>query len=340
MKVLTIDSLKVYHAKVKNLLNGKANSSHTHTKSEITNFPTSLPASDVYPWAKASTKPSYSWSEISNTPTIPTVGNGTVTVNQGGAKKGSFTLNQSGNVTIDLTDNNTTYGKATNAAYGLVKIGYTATGKNYPVQLDSDGKAYVNVPWTDTNTVYTHPTTSGNKHIPSGGSSGQILRWSADGTAVWGSDNNTTYGAASSSTYGLIKIGYTASGKNYPVQLDSNGKAYVNVPWTDTDTNTWRGIQNNLTSTSTTESLSANQGKVLKELVDGKQNKSTVVTGTLSSGSTSITLSNSAITTDSTIDFYTSIYGVNPKTVSVSSGSITLTFDAQSSDMGVKVVIL
>ena len=38
---------------------------------------------------------------------------------------------------------------------------------------------------------YQHPTSSGNKHIPSGGSSGQILRWGADGTAVWGSDNNT-----------------------------------------------------------------------------------------------------------------------------------------------------
>lgn len=33
---------------------------------------------------------------------------------------------------------------------------------------------------------YSHPTTSGNKHIPSGGSSGQILKWSADGTAAWG----------------------------------------------------------------------------------------------------------------------------------------------------------
>ena len=32
---------------------------------------------------------------------------------------------------------------------------------------------------------YTHPTTTGNKHIPAGGSSGQILKWSADGTAVW-----------------------------------------------------------------------------------------------------------------------------------------------------------
>ena len=37
-----------------------------------------------------------------------------------------------------------------------------------------------------------------------------------------------------------------------------------------TDTNTWRGIQDNLTSTATDQSLSANQGKVLKGLVDGK----------------------------------------------------------------------
>lgn len=37
-----------------------------------------------------------------------------------------------------------------------------------------------------------------------------------------------------------------------------------------TDTNTWRGIQNTLTSDSTSDSLSAAQGKVLKSLVDGK----------------------------------------------------------------------
>lgn len=44
---------------------------------------------------------------------------------------------------------------------------------------------------------YTHPTESGYKHIPSGGSTGQILRWSADGTAIWdnesaGGDHNHT----------------------------------------------------------------------------------------------------------------------------------------------------
>lgn len=42
--------------------------------------------------------------------------------------------------------------------------------------------------------------------------------------------------AATSSTLGGIKTGYTASGKTYPVALDSNNKAYVSVPWTDTNT--------------------------------------------------------------------------------------------------------
>ena len=39
---------------------------------------------------------------------------------------------------------------------------------------------------------------------------------------------------------------------------------------TTQDTDTWRGIQDNLTSTATNQSLSANQGRVLKGLVDGK----------------------------------------------------------------------
>ena len=54
---------------VKSALDGKAASSHTHTKAQITDFPTSLPASDVYSWAKAKTKPSYTWDEISSKPT-------------------------------------------------------------------------------------------------------------------------------------------------------------------------------------------------------------------------------------------------------------------------------
>ena len=63
----------------------------------------------------------------------------------------------------------------------------------------------------------------------------------------------------------------------------------------------------------------------------------TDVTGTLTAGSTSITLSDNAITTTSTLDFYTDTFGVNPTAVSVSTGSVTLTFEAQSSNLGVKV---
>ena len=80
---------------------------------------------------------------------------------------------------------------------GGIKVGYTTSGKNYKVQLDSSGNAYVNVPWTD---------------------------------------NNTTYNQATADTLGLVKIGYDTSGKNYAVVLDGNGKMYVNVPWTDTNT--------------------------------------------------------------------------------------------------------
>lgn len=42
---------------------------HKHSKSDITDFPSSLPASDVKAWAKAAVKPSYNWSEIGSKPT-------------------------------------------------------------------------------------------------------------------------------------------------------------------------------------------------------------------------------------------------------------------------------
>ena len=44
--------------------------------------------------------------------------------------------------------------------------------------------------------------------------------------------------AATSTELGGIKIGYTQSGKNYPVKLDGSNNAYVNVPWVDTNTDT------------------------------------------------------------------------------------------------------
>ena len=86
---------------------------------------------------------------------------------------------------------------------------------------------------TTQDTVYTHPTTSGNKHIPSGGSSGQILRWSADGTAAWGADNNTTYGVVSTTADGLAPKRDGSTTKF----LRADGTWAV-PPDTNTDTNT------------------------------------------------------------------------------------------------------
>lgn len=63
----------------------------------------------------------------------------------------------------------------------------------------------------------------------------------------------------------------------------------------------------------------------------------TELTGTLAAGSTTITFNNVVITTSSTFDFYTDTFGVNPTAVSVSTGSITLTFEAQAAALGVKV---
>ncbi len=115
---------------------------------------------------------------------------------------------------------------------GGIKVGYTTSGKNYKVQLDSSGNAYVNVPWTDNNTTYNEATadTLGLVKIgyASNGKNYAVLL--ANGkmyvNVPW-TDSNTTYTQATSDNLGLVKIGYSANGKNYPVALDGNGKMYV-----------------------------------------------------------------------------------------------------------------
>lgn len=91
---------------------------------------------------------------------------------------------------------NTAVGSATKPVY------IATNGAATPISHSVNSDVPSNAKFTDT--VYTHPTTAGNKHIPAGGSSGQILRWSADGTAVWGADNNTTYSDATQSAHGLM----------------------------------------------------------------------------------------------------------------------------------------
>lgn len=250
-----------------------------------------LNSEDGYEPYTASQASSVPWSGVTGKPSTFTPPTSSATV-LGGIKVGYTTsgknykvqLDSSGNayVNVPWTDNNTTYNEATADTLGLVKIGYASNGKNYAVLL-ANGKMYVNVPWTDTNTTYTNmgaasASAAGKAGLvpaPAAGAQAKYLRgdgtWqtppnttysnmggatsSATGSAglvpapaagkqtsflrgdgTWVVPTNTTYAKANTTTLGLVMIGYSENGKNYPVELDSSGKMYVNVPWTDTNT--------------------------------------------------------------------------------------------------------
>lgn len=59
---------------------------------------------------------------------------------------------------------------------------------------------------------YVHPTSAGNKHIPAGGASGQILKWSADGTAEWGTVSNSDTKVTQTNTAGSADYRMVLSG--------------------------------------------------------------------------------------------------------------------------------
>jgi len=63
------------------------------------------------------------------------------------------------------------------------------------------------------------------------------------------------------------------------------------------------------------------------------------LSGTLTAGSTSITFTDASITESALYDFYTDTWGVNPTAVTIITGQLTLTFEEQTSDVSVKVVI-
>lgn len=111
--------------------------------------------------------------------------------------------------------------EATSGSYGGIKIGYQAADKSYAVQLDSNGKAYVNVPWekgTGTITQINAGLGMKPKLITGMGTLDLSLRSS---TQMSLSSQNAS----------------TVSGKVYAVQLDKDGYLGVSVPWTDTNTN-------------------------------------------------------------------------------------------------------
>lgn len=66
-----------------------------------------------------------------------------------------------------------------------------------------------------------------------------------------------------------------------------------------------------------------------------------VLSGTLTAGQTSITFTDASITDSSTLaNLWINVFGVYPTDIVIATGSITLTFESQSSDIGVKVRII
>ena len=195
-------------------LSGVAVSGHTHKKADITDFPTSMPASDVSTWAKAATKPSYAWSEITGKPSTFTPVSHThddryYTESEMNSKLGAKAESVVLAVNSDLNAVKTP---------GMYSCGGGNSIKNKPSGLDAIGLIVV--------------------HNASGEYYTQILTSSSDANTYRRTCLNGTWSTWTQDKY--------------------------------TDTNTWRGIQNNLTSDSTSDSLSAAQGKALKTLVDGK----------------------------------------------------------------------
>ena len=136
------------------------------------------------------------------------------------------------------------------------------------------------------------PTTYGNilEYTSTNTGGGQLaMEWTGSQTESDGTDSNVGrvyYRSKRDCINGWTKWMTLAYTNDIPTKLSqlTNDKGFVtgsvsgntvtingaSTTWT----NTWRGIQDNLTSTSTSESLSANQGRILKNLVDGKANSS------------------------------------------------------------------
>ena len=67
--------------------------------------------------------------------------------------------------------------------------------------------------------------------------------------------------------------------------------------------------------------------------------KGIVIVGVLEAGQTELIFENKAITTNSTFDYYTDLYGISAKDVSVENGKLTMTFKVLENNLNVKVVI-
>ncbi len=190
---------------------------------------------------------------------------------------------------IATNANNYALPLASSSVRGGVKLGFGTSGRNYGVSQSSE-KLYVNVPWTDTvfngGTITAALTIANSSpridlrdsnHAKTENAFQSYIQFLDKSTAQAGyvgysSNSNkvlTVYNsvdrvniAATGFTYNNNAVlhngslGYSENGKNYPVESDSSGKLYVNVPWS----NSQLGITNDPTGTNQSIALSQYAG--------------------------------------------------------------------------------
>lgn len=154
-----------------------------------------------------------------------------------------FVYNGTAYELVGDVDTNTTYSAATTSAQGLMsaadKTKLESISADATKVEESETNGNIKIDGAET-VVYTHPTTAGNKHIPSGGAANQVLEYDSVGTAKWGhtvqSDvpsnakfTDTTYSNATQSTDGLMSSEDKTKLDTMP-QLIISSEAPVSAP--------------------------------------------------------------------------------------------------------------
>jgi len=126
----------------------------------------------------------------------------------------------SGAVTLDVIE-------ATSSAYGGIKVGYTENSQNYPVEL-SGGKAFVNVPWVDTNTNTTYTagtglTLSGTEFSVTGLTVSELAGGSLQTSGESFANNDTSLMTSAAIEDKILSYGYTTTTGDITAVVAGNG---------------------------------------------------------------------------------------------------------------------
>lgn len=145
-------------------------------------------------------------------------------------KTTNYELNKPGyNEFADIADLNSNMDLIDEALAGKADIGDLPDLTGVASEAYVDNRVQTPVPQGAkfTDTVYTHPTSPGNKHVPAGGSEDQILRFKAEGEAEWDDENFTTYNNATTSAAGLMSKSDKIKLNGLPSPENAANKDYV-----------------------------------------------------------------------------------------------------------------